>query len=419
MRPGLRRSVHCLLVLGLLSYFPGCSSFRPAPTIVTDEQKGQLPPEVLVWVDKTAKEGERNAVLNLTEVAAAALENRDALSPELLVLTVDRPLDEAIQRIEAIYADTPEARKARSLWHDEASKDFKGEPYERAFVFLLRGLRYYEAGDFDNARACFKSGIFQDCLSVEGEFNADMATFEYLIGLCSLKTGEEQEAQEAVERARAFCPGLRLPPQDCNLLVVAFVGSGPVKEQIGSYKEILLLADGTTETTGIEVSAPWYGRTARGLAAAHTDDMGFQARTRGGRAVDEINKRKACAKGVADKTAKIAALASRSLLNTAVVLALMDSSGSGGDAAAAMVIIAATLLVVAVVATAITKAIKSQADIRAISAVPGHIYLWAGRVLPGKQIIMLNRLGCPGGVAAREVTIPYDNDHVVVYFRCP
>jgi cell wall-associated NlpC family hydrolase len=101
-----------------------------------------VPPEVQVaataFADKTTNpqlrplfqrlyiEGERNATLNFQRIGMAALSIGDINSAE-------KAFEGAVTRIEMIYADNPEAQKAKSLWTAEKIKDFKGEPYQRAY----------------------------------------------------------------------------------------------------------------------------------------------------------------------------------------------------------------------------------------------------------------------------------------------
>ena len=55
---------------------------------------------------------------------------------------------EALDRIEAVYADNAKAEAARSKFTKENAKDFKGEPYERAMAYYYRGLAYLAEGDY-------------------------------------------------------------------------------------------------------------------------------------------------------------------------------------------------------------------------------------------------------------------------------
>jgi outer membrane protein assembly factor BamD (BamD/ComL family) len=46
--------------------------------------------------------------------------------------------DDALNYIEAIYADNPTAEKARSTFLPERTKEYKGESYEQAMASLSR-----------------------------------------------------------------------------------------------------------------------------------------------------------------------------------------------------------------------------------------------------------------------------------------
>lgn len=396
-----------LICMALATTISCRTPFRHAAILVTPEEQLLLPDETRAALQRLAVEGERNAVLNLSEIAFNSLFLRNMIPEKLQSQLIDRALEEATQRIDAVYANTPEGRKARSVWHDEAVKDFKGEPYERAFVFLLRGLRYYEKGDFQNARACFISGILQDTLSVEGEFNADMATFEYLIALCDLKLGERESAAEALQRARQLRPNIPEPQQNDNLLVVGFVGEGPKKTQMGEYREILLIERGRAITSRLDVCVPRLGEMPTFKPAAQTDDMGFQATTRGGRLIDQINKRKATTKAITKETGNI-------LIGSGAALA---ASGDRNTAAAG-----AALIVVGVGAKVVAGAMKTEADIRTIRCIPGFIYLWAGKILPGNQLMAVRCCSSSGETLSEryhEVNVPYRNDPVVIFLRYP
>ena len=69
------------------------------------------------------EEGQRNKVLNLMEIGIKAY--RAGYRQE-----AKNTLTQARLEIENVYADSDAARKARSIWYEEAEKDFKGEPYE-------------------------------------------------------------------------------------------------------------------------------------------------------------------------------------------------------------------------------------------------------------------------------------------------
>ena len=96
----------------------------------------------------------------------------------------EKAFDQGITRIDAIYANNENAKKARSLWTKESAKDFKGEPYERAMVYY-RGLLYLRKGDYQNARASFLAAEYQDTVAEQDTYLGDFAVMNLLAGWSS------------------------------------------------------------------------------------------------------------------------------------------------------------------------------------------------------------------------------------------
>ena len=119
--------------------------------------------------------GPRNRVLNQTRAGLAAFE---AAADDVAAAS----FDDALNRIEAIYADNPSAEKARSTFVPERSKDFKGEAYERAMAFYYRGLIFLAQGDYGNARAVFQGGQLQDAFAEDQRYQSDFAVLDVLSG---------------------------------------------------------------------------------------------------------------------------------------------------------------------------------------------------------------------------------------------
>jgi tetratricopeptide (TPR) repeat protein len=415
-------SLQLLLTAAIINFSVGCSTpVRPAPKLnLSAAEISKQPNSIINSIKKLEKEHERNAVLNLTDIAMTALSQKDKIAPKTLKELVDKSLDLAIDRIEDIYADTPEAKKARSLWHDEATKDFKGEPYERSFVFFLRGLRYYEAGDFDNAIACFKSGIIQDSLSVEGKFNADMANIEWMIGLCHQKLGESEGAKEAFKRAAGIRPDLLAPDKDDNALIIFFVGNGPVKKQTGKYKDILLFELGKSLSKIIMTSYMQLGTNPSYHSLKLFEDVFFQATTRGGRQIDKINKHKSTVKDNTKIIGNLTILLGLIAIGTALIVA---ASAQGGSPMAAAILggIGIGLLALGIGAHIAAKLMKTKADIRTFKSIPGKIFIQSGKLIPGSRLIgiLTSNLKTQGKLRFKKSFIHPNNNHNVVYVFCP
>lgn len=268
-----------------------------ALTPVTAAPKDAFPPEELESFAAARHEplrpyykalyagGERNAVLNLSRLGLAAMEVGQWADAE-------RAFDAALLRIESVYAKNKQAEAARSLWHKESNKDWKGEPYERAMAYYYRGLLYLRAGDYNNARASFKGAEFQDTVSEAEEFQSDFALMNYLMGWSSMCAGDNGAGD--FETAIAAEKGLSAPAPSDNVLMIAELGHGPVKARAPSQKEKLVFqpAEGYPETGAIFTLAPAKG-SPRKLDGRVASSVYYQATTRGGRAMDGILNGKA------------------------------------------------------------------------------------------------------------------------------
>jgi tetratricopeptide (TPR) repeat protein len=228
-------------------------------------------------------EGEHNAVLNLDYLGLAALEQGEYAIAE-------KALDAAILRIEAIYANNPNAQKAKSLFSAEKVKDFKGEPYERAMTYYYRGILYLRAGDYQNARASFLAAEWQSTLSENESYDSSFGLMDFLAGWSSYCDGDDARATELRERAAKVQPTVfgSLQPS-ISYLGLIDVGVGPVKYGVGQYKEKLAFkaSEIPPEIHGVAAL------TATVNAPVLAGDINWQATTRSGRPVDAILNGKA------------------------------------------------------------------------------------------------------------------------------
>ena len=148
---------------------------RPVPAAELAVAMADKPAVLAPYVETLLAQGPRNAVLNHGRIGFLAFElGRPRLA--------QAQLENAAQAIETVYADNPAAELARSNFAREDVKDFKGEPFERAMVFYYLGLSYLALGDFENARASFKAGEYQDSLSRAEKYQADFALLNSLAG---------------------------------------------------------------------------------------------------------------------------------------------------------------------------------------------------------------------------------------------
>jgi tetratricopeptide (TPR) repeat protein len=292
--------------------------------------------------------GERNAVLNFERLGLAAMDQgywKDA----------ENAFDGALQRIEAVYANNKQAEAARSVFHNEANKDFKGEPYERAMAYYYRGLLYLRAGDYDNARASFRSAEYQDTVSEVENYKSDFAVMNYLTGWTYHCQGSNTSAEEAFTQAQTAEPGLRSPAPNETVLMIAELGRGPVKARDGAQAQKLVFKPGaavaeTGATFDLTGSAP--------LPTVAASSVYYQATTRGGRAIDGILAGKANFKATTGAIGDVA-------MQTGM------SQMSGGDFSDGAVGMAA----VGAIFSMFSSAAKTQADIRGWDNLPDAIMI--------------------------------------------
>ncbi|MBF0205131.1 MAG: hypothetical protein HQK67_12710, partial [Desulfamplus sp.] len=218
----LIRLLCIILIFNLLS----CASrqtFKPTK-IESNKMKAFLsdkPDALKNSYQKLLEEGTRNEVLNNMQIGSDALQTGN-------IANAISAFDQAINGITKIYANNETAKKARTLWYEEQMKDFKGEPYERAMAFYYRGILYLEDGDYENARACFKSGINQDAFAEEEQNRCDFALLIFLSALTSNLIGDDYLAQAGMEELKRLRPDFDQNLSG-NIMMLIETGTAPRK----------------------------------------------------------------------------------------------------------------------------------------------------------------------------------------------
>ena len=93
--------------------------------------------------------------------------------------------DDALDLVGGRYGTDRSAKKSRGYFSDESTKTYIGEPYERSMAYYFRGLIYWQQGEIDNARACFRSAQIEDSDAEGQEYAGDYVLMDYLDGLAS------------------------------------------------------------------------------------------------------------------------------------------------------------------------------------------------------------------------------------------
>jgi hypothetical protein len=111
------------------------------------------------------------------------------------------------------------------------------------------------------------------------------------------------DGMDAFRRAQAVARGVRLPPYNpkANVLIFMEFGPGPTKFATGAYGEELRFHTPSSPVTSAEIRVD-----ALKIPVAPTDDVCFQATTRGGRVMDHVLGNKAIFKATTDTVGNVA-----------------------------------------------------------------------------------------------------------------
>lgn len=355
-------------------------------------------------------QGSRNQVLNDMRLGLASMEmGNDKLAEELL--------DRALGSIETVYVNNENAAKARELFTKELIKDFKGEPYERAMAYYYRGLLYLKAGDYDNARASFKSGFIQDSFAEEDQHSADFGLLQYLQAWASRCRGNSTTAEDDFKEFKGIQPNFPLPVAADNTLVLIETGSPPVKysaTDTDSSKPRYLKYRRASATESAQIgftdlvqppavkkgdkrkAPPPPQQVSHSLKADLLEDIYFQASTRGGREFDSVLAGKAQFKDAAGTVGNVALVGAALAANYAV------AGNNDRDAAIA----AGALLLIGLLAKAAEEASEPDADIRYWDNLPDRVHAVTLALPPATTRLSVDFLASDGSLLrSREAKV--------------
>lgn len=393
----MRRAFLAILTLAVLG--TGCAARKSG---IPPSLEGRLVPEsAMPMMVQLQAGGPRDWVLHLDHMASQSMMTGDREFAKAA-------LDAAVLEINNVFGTTTDATKARTLFFGENAKQFKGDPYERAMTFLYRGVLYMQDGDYENARAMFRSGVLQDTFAEESQDKADWQIFDYLIAVCEAQMDRPFYAEEAYNRAIAIGAGngegyakasqspllstttpLRLPVKDDNLLIIAQTGRAPRKLKAGEYGEYLTYKrGGIVGPAAAMVSIAGVGD----ILATMTDSVYYQAATRGGRPFDRIAGKKAFFKGGSEK------LGSAAVAGGALLFAGAGDHDNGGAA-----LVGAGLVGLGALLTGFAALIKPDADDRQWTTIPDAVGIVITEAQPGTHAIRFQPDGDMGSEAVIDV----------------
>ncbi len=339
-------------------------------------------------------QGERNAVLNFKQLGLAAMEVGD-------LKTASTAFAQATLRIDEVFADDPNARKARSLWHEESAKDFKGEPYERAMAYYYRGLLYAMSGDLGNAAASFRAADYQDTQAEAEEHQGDFGIMLYLAAWANACRGDAASSRDFFAQASTRDPSVANLRPDAPVLLLIDSGRGPEKWMDGKQREVLRFRPVAGGDDGpLKLAAPDLGQP---LPAG---DLQFQAQTRGGRQIDGILKGKAQFKGDTQALADAASTTGAVLLGAGL---------GSGDRNLANFGAAASLF--GLLAQVTAEAVQTSADTRNWGSLPATLQVAAGSELPSASRIPVSITTGGGRTLNQEVALHRTGECAIGWVR--
>lgn len=325
------------------------------------------------------RQGQRNVVLNHMRTGLAAMEL--GAYP-----TAKESFDQALQGIEAVYADSETAAQARKLWTAEAYKDFKGEPYERAMAYYYRGLLYLRDGDYENARASFKGGMLQDAFAADEQNRADFALLAFLEGWASRCAGNKDLAAQAFEEVSRLKPGFTVPGTADGVLMVAETGTAPVKYGEGPKRSLLKFRRGD----GFDESQVRFQVADNTVAGFHVEDIYWQASTRGGRPIDNILEGKVSFKDGTNVAGNV-------MMGVGVATLLAGANYRSNEA----MIAGAALTVLGLVAKGVSEAVRPEADARYWDNLPDGVHVASAALPDGAASVNVSFLDGSGNAVER------------------
>jgi tetratricopeptide (TPR) repeat protein len=310
-------------------------------------------------------------------------------------------LEDALMTLQGIYGPDPNAKKARGYFHSESKKTFIGEPYERSMAYIYRGILYWMDGQPDNARACFRSAEFEDSDTQNKEYAGDWVLPDYLDGLISSRLGGD--GSDALKRAEASTKGVKLPPYNPKANVFFFFefGPGPNKYASGQYHEELRFTVPPAPVNSAEAKVDTLT-----FPVAPTDDVWFQASTRGGRQMDHVLGNKAVFKSATDTAGNVALIGG---LTTAAVSHDRTAQGIGLGIALA-----------GVLSKVVSAATTPEADTRTWDNLPRYLSFASLALAPGPHTITVE-FRTPAGQVVSGLTktltiqVPSDAKDKVVF----
>lgn len=374
-----------LLATGAVALLSACATDQAHEKAIAVDAAAQAaylqdkPQETQRLYARVLMEGERNFVLNHMRAGLAAWQIN-------ATDVADSSFDQAILRIESIYADNERAAAARSKFTKENIKEFKGEPYERAMAFYYRGLIDLAKGDYENAGAGFRGGMLQDSLAADERYQADFASLAFLEGWAARCRGNETTAKERFAEAASLRSGLAVPGDKDNVLLIGEMGKSPIKVANGANRELMEYRSSQVGRTG-SVEFIVNGTPVKAMLA---EDLDWQATTRGGRQIQAVLNGKAQFKDAMNTAGDVGLVGGAAMVQAGSASGNRDMAYAGGAA-----------MLIGLLAKGIAEATKPDADIRYWDNLPTTLHFATANV-PNVSAVTVKARFLDGGGAPSE-----------------
>jgi hypothetical protein len=224
---------------------------------------------------------------------------------------------------------------------------------------------------------------------------------DYLDGLATSRLGGD--GADALKRAETSAKGVKLPPYNtkANVLLFFEFGPGPTKFSTGEYGQELRfhVVPSPVKSAAFKVDGEPY-------PVAPTDDVWFQASTRGGRAMDHILGNKAVFKSTTD------------IAGDAALIGGLGTAALSRDRTAQEVGLGVALA--GLISKGISAATTPEADTRAWDNLPRYLSFANLQVPPGQHVFTFE-FRDPVGTARPNLTksftvdVPADGKDKVIF----
>ena len=254
-----------------------------------------------------------------------------------------RALRGAATTMEAITG----GRDTEAVVWSEYQKVFRGDPYERSMAHLLAGVLYLKGREDERALAAFRRSLLADESTRTKDFakKKDFVAGHYFTAVAYDRLGEKDNAEVHLKLARQYAGGsamLTYPHLSrSNTFLLIGAGLGPVKQSYGPGQSMVRMRRFPCPVQKVLVR--W--DNAETGSACLADDLYDQAASHGWGEMDSIRLGKGIAKEV-----------------------LAQLPGFGG---------------------LLSSFVRSEADIRCWTFLPGRLFIWSGRLGPGMHTLTL------------------------------